>query len=1153
MEFLSNLSEEEQTKLLQNAMVKAGEYQERAQQARTQEGLIQKFKTMRAKVVRPGGMFADQMARENWECHAFQLNTDSKPNFDMKSLRSLKPMIINELEVGATHRGRYLCGWVAVDDAFFGIASSTLLIEDVMGYIVEVAVYGLFDSDIPLYERQHILASRFPKGQPIIVLEPYYKVRQDMTEGIRIDKAKEIISWRDVPTDLEAWKKLGNEFFSTLNTQNGGRGALGCYQRAIQVVQSDVNASKETKNADAWRKAGSKYFSKGDFHAAEECYMKGLTTTASCCRDVSRVLNNIAAVHLMLHRDTSDVPGISVGGVKMSSARSIGQVSSPEMAVLNCTVAGIFDPLNYNAWVRRARCLQIMGFSSEECVADLHTIRASVVTKMLLNSEWVQEFKHRIDTEIQRHSQQWANTKTVKKVSEVSTNVQREQRDAMHPDKLLSATLHKVSSTDNLLPDALNGDLEETIDQYIARMEAFENMMRFTFSAANFKASRQQKELPREMRMFVKNPPPQIHVEFPKLRGWPDGIDLAFARKVLFRAYLDASSNPWVPALSIRDGKFLENLDPAHFIKRWHGTGVMGVLRAKTLKFGDIIDAREAMSDAVPAYDARIRSNFANNPSRAEVYFIGSTHVAIGFNDFSSLLTAQLHNKPNSVAPLRFVGFEMSEFAVAKCKVVAQMLGSPSASILSVMEVWLSSTWSKTTLRDFRKSVNTVLVSLSGCNENAKVLSYLNHWASVDAISAAKARSEFFLNMERYNKKVLLAVYCFRRQIDGLDLAQYMLTGEIQASSKITKLMEKEEVGATTTSGSEVGKSAPKKNVKRDTGATTLVGSLTMWCVPPGAPPLEEDVALNTVDFMSLLEEYARREKKQKDSTDRLSVVDLFVILIIRNLHRLRGLMLTNKLTIEVIYGVVKAVRGDAANDPENEALLARIAMMRPYTISWSNVLDYFLPEDFHDLARRCSMHGDCMHYGYSMNWTTQVFGASIIDYDPKSCKAFIDKMLDTVLGFSNRSVSPFDQPLVSMMKAMGMDKLVTLPFREHPLNSTGYMLAETYKKNWIDHFTNKGQLTPKAAQRLGKLCTPTNCGLQTGTMGLSMPSPLYRTSLTLYMSWCYDPEMRLHAANNPFEVGAAMDIDVLADLMKHTSVEKKQQLWKELAKDFNF
>lgn len=209
-----------------------------------------------------------------------------------------------------------------------------------------------------------------------------------------------------------------------------------------------------------------------------------------------------------------------------------------------------------------------------------------------------------------------------------------------------------------------------------------------------------------------------------------------------------------------------------------------------------------------------------------------------------------------------------------------------------------------------------------------------------------------------------------------------------------------------------------------------------MWNVPTGAPPLEEDIAFNTVDFMSLVEDYVGRQSKQKHSVDRLSVADLFIIHVMTNLRRLRDLMLTNKLTIEVAYGV-KAVRSAAANDPENQELLARIAMLRPYTISWSNVLDYFLPEDFHDLARRCSMSGDCVHYGYSMNWPTQVYGVSILDYDPEHSKQLIDTTLDTALGFSDSSGSSV--PLtMDLFKMMELDKLVLLPFREHPLNSTG-------------------------------------------------------------------------------------------------------------------
>lgn len=50
----------------------------------------------------------------------------------------------------------------------------------------------------------------------------------------------------------------------------------------------------DTKDADGWRKAGSEFFTKGDYRAAEECYRKGVAAHASCCRDVALVLNNIA-------------------------------------------------------------------------------------------------------------------------------------------------------------------------------------------------------------------------------------------------------------------------------------------------------------------------------------------------------------------------------------------------------------------------------------------------------------------------------------------------------------------------------------------------------------------------------------------------------------------------------------------------------------------------------------------------------------------------------------------------------------------------------------------------------------------------------------------------------------------------------------------
>ncbi|KAF1789713.1 hypothetical protein GQ600_9705 [Phytophthora cactorum] len=77
------------------------------QQSRTREGLI---KEARARFVRHGGAFFDELKVGQIKPNGVQVgfsNTSAKPNLDMRSLKTLKPMIGKELDVGTTHRGRY--------------------------------------------------------------------------------------------------------------------------------------------------------------------------------------------------------------------------------------------------------------------------------------------------------------------------------------------------------------------------------------------------------------------------------------------------------------------------------------------------------------------------------------------------------------------------------------------------------------------------------------------------------------------------------------------------------------------------------------------------------------------------------------------------------------------------------------------------------------------------------------------------------------------------------------------------------------------------------------------------------------------------------------------------------------------------------------
>eukprot|EP00959_Pyramimonas_sp_CCMP1952_P309583 6478864-Pyramimonas_sp.AAC.1 len=70
-----------------------------------------------------------------------------------------------------------------------------------------------------------------------------------------------------------------------------------------------------------------------------------------------------------------------------------------------------------------------------------------------------------------------------------------------------------------------------------------------------------------------------------------------------------------------------------------------------------------------------------------------------------------------------------------------------------------------------------------------------------------------------------------------------------------------------------------------------------------------------------------------------------------------------------------------ATVDREHQDTLKAIAGMQAWTVSWSNVCDYYTPAEFHALARACSAAEDTVHYGYSMNWTRSVKGASSLDY----------------------------------------------------------------------------------------------------------------------------------------------------------------------------
>lgn len=114
-------------------------------------------------------------------------------------------------------------------------------------------------------------------------------------------------------------------------------------------------------------------------------------------------------------------------------------------------------------------------------------------------------------------------------------------------------------------------------------------------------------------------------------------------------------------------------------------------------------------------------------------------------------------------------------------------------------------------------------------------------------------------------------------------------------------------------------------------------------------------------------------------------------------------------IVMEARYGVI------APDSP----LLEVIGKLDPYTISWSNLLDYCRSySDFHKMARACS-GPNTVHFAYSMNWTRSTKGANYIDYPLAVRKKLLEQAkamyvftLDTIGARTYFRCPPVENPI---------------------------------------------------------------------------------------------------------------------------------------------
>ena len=86
----------------------------------------------------------------------------------------------------------------------------------------------------------------------------------------------------------------------------------------------------------------------------------------------------------------------------------------------------------------------------------------------------------------------------------------------------------------------------------------------------------------------------------------------------------------------------------------------------------------------------------------------GETHVSLGCVDFSQLLSGLFDG--DLTQPIYFYGLDSAIVSIVRCKVIYQMILNQVMS-RSILQVWFSSGWSNSTLKDFIDACNQLMKS----------------------------------------------------------------------------------------------------------------------------------------------------------------------------------------------------------------------------------------------------------------------------------------------------------------------------------------------------------------------------------------------------------------------------------------------------------
>lgn len=522
---------------------------------------------------------------------------------------------------------------------------------------------------------------------------------------------------------------------------------------------------------------------------------------------------------------------------------------------------------------------------------------------------------------------------------------------------------------------------------------------------------------------------PDLYQELLSGGGIPLGIRKEWAKKYLFSIRNQSIGFPQSAEMELKSGNFepstrdvYQRINSNHPKKvRWYCDRI-----SNFSKPGAVFPMDTIADDERTVYGSLVRQSFSNSIYLKEALYKGTTHVAVGFVDLGILLAASLEEAPDGQSgPLRFLGVEMCSYSVAKTYVIWEMLKQTPVSaqdrkghMRSIAQVWFSTTWDEGTAGAVKSALTSLCANSKQMEYHPEVKKLLEHWFNAPLISLKEARKQHRLTS---NDDYTAIPYLMRKN-DRVAQARYELTGDFAL------------------------------------GGQPRYGNTIRFDCPDGtAPPDLNETVFSVLSFEDIAEALSPS----------VTVVDAAEKLILANIAKLSNWVVAGDLTVELICAKIQDVLEDVVD-------------ARPWTMSWSNVLDYMKHRDFHQMARACSVN-ETVHFAYSMNWTNSVFGTYIIDYfDPEQRSRFIDIANDTMR---------------NIYKSYGWSDYLRLPRPSHPVNTTcQYALEVFHHPAWLKYFF--------AIARKGGPC-------KVGNFEHGFGSPLSHTGATqaVAFTWTYDPE----------------------------------------------